>query len=173
MEDSDMAKTGVAVIASLILLCSCTRTVYEPVERVHIEYMAADTAAIYNHLKSFFESQRLRETASDSLIERTKETVVINDIGDTTRHDRERTIYRAKDSGTELHIKIESQDSTITALRLQLASVKSDSIPVPYPVEKQLTKWQQTKMDFGGIAIGAVIAVVCVAVVWLIRKFRK
>ncbi len=40
-------------------------------------------------------------------------------------------------------------------------------------MEKQLTTWEQTKMDFGGIAIGAIIAVVCVAVVWLIKKFRK
>lgn len=50
---------------------------------------------------------------------------------------------------------------------------RTDTIRIPYPVEKQLTKWQQTKMDFGGFAIGAIIAVVCVAVVWLIRKFRK
>ena len=77
--------------------------------------------------------------------------------------------YREK----ELEHKVEEQDSTIKSLRLQLESVKSDSIPIPYPVEKQLSKWEQTKMDFGGIAIGAIIAVVCVAVVWLIRKFRK
>ena len=50
---------------------------------------------------------------------------------------------------------------------------RTDSIPVPYPVKKQLTKWEQTKMDFGGFAIGAIIAVVCIAVIWLIKKFRK
>ena len=50
---------------------------------------------------------------------------------------------------------------------------RTDTIRLPYPVEKQLSKWQQTKMDFGGIAIGAIIATACVAVVWLIKKFRK
>ncbi len=50
---------------------------------------------------------------------------------------------------------------------------RSDTIRIPYPVERNLTKWEQTKMDFGGIAIGAIIAVVCIAVVWLIKKFRK
>ena len=50
---------------------------------------------------------------------------------------------------------------------------RTDTIRIPYPVEKQLTKWEQTKMDFGGIAIGIIIAVVCIAVVWLIKKFRK
>lgn len=49
---------------------------------------------------------------------------------------------------------------------------RTDSVPVPYPVERKLTKWEQAKMDFGGIAIGVIIAVVCVAVVWLI-KIRK
>lgn len=48
-----------------------------------------------------------------------------------------------------------------------------DSIPVPYPVEKPLTRWQQTKMDFGGMALGGVAAAVCIAVVWLIKKNRK
>ena len=49
---------------------------------------------------------------------------------------------------------------------------RSDTIRIPYPVEKRLTKWEQTKMDFGGIAIGVIIAVVCIAVIWLI-KIRK
>lgn len=33
---------------------------------------------------------------------------------------------------------------------------RTDSIPVPYPVEKELTKWQQAKQDFGGYAFAAV-----------------
>ena len=48
-----------------------------------------------------------------------------------------------------------------------------DSIPMPYPVERELTRWEQTKMDFGGMAIGGVLIALCFAVVWLIRKFRK
>lgn len=50
--------------------------------------------------------------------------------------------------------------------------VKTDSIAVPYPVERELTWWQQTKMDFGGMALGAVAAALCVAVVWLARRRR-
>ena len=48
-----------------------------------------------------------------------------------------------------------------------------DSVVVPYPVEKPLTKWQRVKMDFGGMAIGGVLIALCFAVVWLIRRFRK
>lgn len=41
---------------------------------------------------------------------------------------------------------------------------------VPYPVERELTRWERTKMDFGGMAIGAVAAAVCFAVVWMIKR---
>lgn len=52
---------------------------------------------------------------------------------------------------------------------------KTDTIRVPYPVERKLTKWQQVKMDFGGIAFGGVVmaAVVIALMAWLARKRRK
>lgn len=50
---------------------------------------------------------------------------------------------------------------------------RHDSIPVPYPVERKLSHWEQTKMDLGGFALGGVAVALCVAVIWLIRKFRK
>lgn len=164
-------------LTALILMClvatGCTRKVYVPLETIRTEYIEADTTGLYERMRSFFESQRLKETSSDSIIDRTKETVVLKENGDTARHDKERMVYVASHREKELEYKVQQQDSTIKALRLQLESVKSDSIPVPYPVERKLTKWEQTKMDFGGFAIGAIIAVVCIAVVWLIKKFRK
>lgn len=50
---------------------------------------------------------------------------------------------------------------------------RNDTIREPYPVERELTRWEQTKMDFGGIAMGVCLGLLCVAVVWLIKKFRK
>lgn len=50
---------------------------------------------------------------------------------------------------------------------------RCDTIRIPCPVERKLSRWEQAKMDFGGMAIGAMAIVVCVAVIWLIRKFRK
>lgn len=47
--------------------------------------------------------------------------------------------------------------------------MQRDSIPVPYPVEKQLTKWQRWKMDVGGWAMG----VAAVFVVLVILKVTK
>lgn len=50
---------------------------------------------------------------------------------------------------------------------------RHDSIRVPYPVEKPLTKWQQAKMDFGGTAMGGVAIALCFAVVWLVKRFKR
>ena len=51
---------------------------------------------------------------------------------------------------------------------------KTDSIAVPYPVERELSRWEKTKQDIGGIAIGAFIAVVSAVVIWLaVKKMKK
>lgn len=48
--------------------------------------------------------------------------------------------------------------------------MQRDSIPVPYPVEKPLTKWQQWKIDLGGWAMGVVAAVLVILVVLKVAK---
>ena len=48
------------------------------------------------------------------------------------------------------------------------------SVAVPYPVERKLSRWEKTKQDIGGIAIGAFIAVVSAVVIWLaVKKMKK
>ena len=52
----------------------------------------------------------------------------------------------------------------------------TDSIEkrVPYPVERELTKWEQTKQDVGGMAIGAlIVAVLAAAVMWVVKRKRN
>lgn len=48
---------------------------------------------------------------------------------------------------------------------------KVDSIQVPYPVEKQLTRWQRMKMNAGGYAI--FLCLTCVVFIILGLIFRK
>ena len=50
---------------------------------------------------------------------------------------------------------------------------RSDTIREPYPVERPLNRWERAKMDFGGFALGGVAVALCIAVVWLIRIFRR
>lgn len=161
------------IIISLLALCGCQPTRYVPVESVRTEYRDVDTTAIYERIRALFESTYQRETSSDSVIERQRETVVLRENGDTARHDKERIVYVASHREHELEHRVSEQDSIITALRLQLTAIKADSIPVPYPVERRLNSWEQTKQDVGGWAIVILAVVICVAVVWIARRFRR
>lgn len=161
------------IVVGVSLLCGCSPTKYVPVETVRTEYRDADTTAIYNHLLRLFETKHEKESRSDSLFDRTKEVVVLKENGDTARYDRVRIVYRSTANERELEHKINEQDSMIAALRIQLSTVKADSIAVPYPVERELSRWEKAKMDFGGIAFGGLFAAIAITVVWLIRKFRR
>lgn len=54
-----------------------------------------------------------------------------------------------------------------------LRMVSNDTIRVPYPVEKELTRWQRVKLDAGGIAIGVATVAFLAIVVWLVLRSRR
>lgn len=47
--------------------------------------------------------------------------------------------------------------------------MQRDSVRIPYPVEKPLTKWQRWKMDLGGWAMGVAAVLVILLVVRLFK----
>lgn len=55
-------------------------------------------------------------------------------------------------------------------VRDTLYMAKTDSIQVPYPVEKELTRWQQFRMDFGGWAMCIVVISILILIVYKIKK---
>lgn len=48
----------------------------------------------------------------------------------------------------------------------------TDSVRVPYPVEKSLTPWQAVKLKTGGLAVGLVAVLLLIAAARLFCKFR-
>lgn len=64
------------------------------------------------------------------------------------------------------HVQREYVHDTVSVIR-------TDTVREPYPVERPLSRWEQTKMDFGGAAIGGIVIALCTAVVWLVKRFRK
>jgi hypothetical protein len=42
-------------------------------------------------------------------------------------------------------------------------------LEVPYPVEKELTWWQKTKLELGEFSIG-IILILLIVVIWLVKK---
>ena len=73
------------------------------------------------------------------------------------------TIYKYKERETVRYI----------SLRDTLYIEKRDSVSVPYPVERQLTKWEATRMRLGDISLAVFIAGLLYVVVWLIKRRRK
>lgn len=46
----------------------------------------------------------------------------------------------------------------------------TDSVQIPYPVEKQLTRWQQMKIELGVWAVGVIIIL---SIVLMLKLFRN
>ena len=49
-----------------------------------------------------------------------------------------------------------------------------DTIRLPYPVERQLSKWEKIKLDFGGMLFGGIgIFALSSVALWLLRRKRN
>lgn len=51
--------------------------------------------------------------------------------------------------------------------------LRSDTVRVPYPVERRLTKWEQVRLNVGGWAIGVVIIIILIVVGYKMYKLKK
>ena len=102
-----------------------------------------------------------RETViKDSLyiVQRMIDRVLIRDsVYERHVHD---TVYKYKERETVRYI----------SLRDTLYIEKRDSVSVPYPVERQLTKWEAARMRLGDISITAIILGILYVVLWLIKR---
>lgn len=83
-----------------------------------------------------------------------RDSIIVRDKGDTVFYDRWHTEYKDR------------------LLRDTTYIYRTDSIQVPYPVEKKLTWWQSIKQEIGGIAIGGIIVMLFV-ILWLVYKKWK
>lgn len=105
-----------------------------------------------------------RETViKDSLyiVQRMIDRVLIRDsVYERHVHD---TVYKYKERETVRYL----------SLRDTLYIEKRDSVSVPYPVERELTKWEAARMRLGDILLAVFIAGLLYVVVWLIKRRRK
>ena len=84
-----------------------------------------------------------------------KDSVHITEKGDTVTEFRLKYIYKYKDRTDTLYLS------------------RVDTVSVPYPVEKELTKWQHVKVDYGGWAIGLVFVFILIVVGRMVYKLKK
>lgn len=95
------------------------------------------------------------------IVQRMIDRVLIRDsVYERHVHD---TVYKYKERETVRYL----------AMRDTLYIEKRDSVSVPYPVERELTKWEATRMRLGDISLIVFIAGLLYVVVWLIKRRRK
>lgn len=95
------------------------------------------------------------------IVQRMIDRVLIRDsVYERHVHD---TVYKYKERETVRYL----------AMRDTLYVERRDSVSVPYPVERELTKWEAVRMRLGDILLIAFIAGLLYVVVWLIKRRRK
>lgn len=95
----------------------------------------------------------LTQTLRDSIVR--YDSVYVRDKGDTLYVERWKYLYRDK-------VRVDT-----------MVSVRVDTLSVPYPVERELTRWQQMKLELGGWAFGIIITAALIIVGWIVYKSRK
>ena len=83
------------------------------------------------------------------------DSIYVRDKGDTVFVDRYRYLFVDKLRRDTMYIS------------------RIDTLRVPYPVEKELTRWQQFRLDVGGYAIFAVVIVILIVVGYMVYKLKK
>lgn len=150
------------LLLAVILFTGCTRKVYVPAEGetvIETRYIErVDTVTVSVSVPAQSASNVTTDTASHLETDVARSDAWLDSLG-------------------RLHHTLDNKPVELPA-QVPVKSHERDNIvyrdrPVPYPVECELSRWEQVKMDFGGFALGALLVALCIAVIRLIKKFRK
>lgn len=89
----------------------------------------------------------------DSIYQR--DSIYVDRKGDTVLIYKDRYVYKYKNLVDTFYIH------------------KVDSVQVPYPVERRLSRWQSIKMELGGWAFGFVITFILIIIGRIVYRFKK
>lgn len=149
--------TGFMMILLMFLFCGCKTIKYVPFETIRTEIVhqhdtIKQTDSVTNNIRTI-----IRES-------RPEDSLMLRELGIKLQANERLLILLQKELQQAKSEKQESHNRD---------SVRVDSIQVPYPVEKPLTRWQTFCLDFGMVTTGGCIVTVIVGVLWLIRWIRK
>lgn len=101
-----------------------------------------------------FDSIFMQKIEKDSIFVR--DSVYVREKGDSVFVDKLKYIYK-------LYVRTDTCFIT-----------RHDSISVPYPVEKRLSRWEKAKMDAGGYLFMLVVGYVLYRIIrWIVKRTRK
>lgn len=164
---------------------------YNALTRVLISICSAVTSLIIGIILTLFlagcKTQYIPvETIKTEIVHKTdtvEKNTVINNEKETILREA-----RPEDSAMIAKLGIKLKDNEILLILLQNElretrdelyeihnrdSVKTDSVQVPYPVERELSKWESFCLDYGKLMLGGTILGVIVIILWLIFWIRR
>lgn len=146
----------VLALIACMLLCSC-KTKYIPVETIREVYI--------NNTDTFIQHDTTKTEINTILREaRPEDSAMIANLGIRLQNNERLLILmqnQLKEASKEKYIhKIDT-------------FIKTDSVDIPYPVERTLSKWEQIKMDYGSFALGGTLIAVILLILQLVRWIRR
>lgn len=151
----------VTTFMCLVLICSCRTVKYVPVDS------KADSVVV----EKLVEVQLPPDSATiRALLECDKNGRVVLSLLDIA-NSKNAQAQLSIDSLGNLLAKMRTQPDTIYLPSKEVTV--TNEVKVPCHVEKDLTRWQQMKLELGGWAFGIIIAFVLIIVGWLVYKSWK
>lgn len=155
------SRKWVCIILLMSTICSCRSVKYVPVES------SVDSIVV----EKLVEVQLPPDSATiRALLECDENGKVVLSWLDIA-NSKNAQAQLAIDSLGNLLAKMRTKPDTIYKPSKEVTVTKE--VKVPYPVEKELTRWQQMKLELGGWAFGIIIAFALIIVGWLIYRSRK
>lgn len=142
----------------LFILCSCRTVKYVPVGS------KADSMVVEKLVEVQLPPDSTTIRALLECDENGKVVLDWLDIANSKNAQAQLTI----DSLGNLLAKMKTQPDTVYLPSKEVTVTKE--VKVPYPVEKELTRWQQFRMDFGGWAMCIVIISILILIIYKIKK---
>lgn len=155
------SRKWVCIILLMSTICSCRSVKYVPVES------SVDSIVV----EKLVEVQLPPDSATiRALLECDENGKVVLSWLDIA-NSKNAQAQLAIDSLGNLLAKMRTQPDTVYLPSKEVTVTKE--VKVPYPVEKELTSWQQMKLELGGWAFGIIIAFSLIIVGWLVYRSRK
>lgn len=145
----------------LFFVCSCRTIKYVPVESY------ADSVVVEKLVEVQLPPDSVTIRALLECDENGKVVLSWLDIANSKNAQAQLTI----DSLGNLLAKMKTQPDTVYLSSKEVTV--TNEVKVPYPVEKELTKWQKLCVNVGGWAIGIVIITILVIGSWMISKLKR
>lgn len=143
----------IIVMWVVLSLCGCKQVEYVPVKEVRTLELLQNGIYGMNGFHGTNESTKV--TIFDSI------RIVVNQQGEEVS----RKEFHEKETDREYREKYEELLMMYESLR----SEKTDTVQVPYPVEKKLGRWEQTCVNYGGEAIVTCFVLMFI-VGWMVYK---